>query len=84
MYVDKRLADGQAVQTLSRLNRTAPGEEDTFVLDFLNEIDETGLSSTRFVKRPLPTRTSSRPPWSKPSRTLRHLATCYGYMYNIR
>jgi type I restriction enzyme R subunit len=40
MYVDKRLAGVQAVQTLSRLNRTAPGKEDTFVLDFVNEPDE--------------------------------------------
>jgi len=40
MYVDKRLAGIQAVQTLSRLNRTHPGKEDTFVLDFVNEPDE--------------------------------------------
>jgi type I restriction enzyme R subunit len=40
MYVDKRLAGIQAVQTLSRLNRTAPGKEETFVLDFVNERDE--------------------------------------------
>jgi type I restriction enzyme R subunit len=40
MYVDKRLSGIQAVQTLSRLNRTAPGKEDTFVLDFANEADE--------------------------------------------
>jgi len=37
MYVDKRLAGIQAVQTLSRLNRTASGKEETFVLDFVNE-----------------------------------------------
>ena len=37
MYVDKRLAGIQAVQTLSRLNRTASGKEETFVLDFANE-----------------------------------------------
>jgi len=36
MYVDKRLAGIQAVQTLSRLNRIHPGKEDTFVLDFVN------------------------------------------------
>ncbi|MEQ9625312.1 type I restriction endonuclease [Coleofasciculus chthonoplastes] len=36
MFVDKRLAGVQAVQTISRLNRTAPGKEDTFVLDFVN------------------------------------------------
>ena len=44
MYVDKRLAGVQAVQTLSRLNRTAPGKEDTFVLDFVNEPEEIYLS----------------------------------------
>lgn len=40
MYVDKRLAGIQAVQTLSRLNRTHLLKEDTFVLDFVNERDE--------------------------------------------
>jgi len=40
MYVDKRLAGIQAVQTLSRLNRIHPLKEDTFVLDFVNERDE--------------------------------------------
>jgi type I restriction enzyme, R subunit len=40
MYVDKRLADVQCVQTLSRLNRTCPGKEDTFVLDFVNDREE--------------------------------------------
>lgn len=37
MYVDKKLSGVAAVQTLSRLNRVAPGKEDTFVLDFVNE-----------------------------------------------
>ncbi|AGA92125.1 helicase, type I site-specific restriction-modification system restriction subunit [Thioflavicoccus mobilis 8321] len=40
MYVVKRLAGVQAVQTLSRLNRTAPGKSRTFVLDFANEADD--------------------------------------------
>ena len=40
MYVDKRLDGVQAVQTLSRLNRTAPGKTDTFVLDFVNERED--------------------------------------------
>jgi len=40
MYVDKRLDGVQAVQTLSRLNRTCAGKEDTFVLDFYNERDD--------------------------------------------
>lgn len=40
MYVDKRLAGIQAVQTLSRLNRIHPLKEDTFILDFVNEREE--------------------------------------------
>ena len=40
MYVVKRLAGVQAVQTLSRLNRIAPGKSRTFVLDFVNDEDE--------------------------------------------
>ncbi|MDA3872322.1 MAG: DEAD/DEAH box helicase family protein [Candidatus Marinimicrobia bacterium] len=37
MYVDKKLSGVKAVQTLSRLNRTAIGKESTFVLDFIND-----------------------------------------------
>lgn len=37
MYVVKKLGGVQAVQTLSRLNRKAPGKTRTFVLDFRNE-----------------------------------------------
>jgi len=40
MYVDRRLAGIQAVQSLSRLNRTHPLKEDTFVLDFVNDREE--------------------------------------------
>ncbi|MBP5718356.1 MAG: type I restriction endonuclease subunit R, partial [Abditibacteriota bacterium] len=40
MIVDKRLRDVKAVQTLSRLNRTYPGKEDTYVLDFVNTREE--------------------------------------------
>lgn len=40
MYVVKKLAGVQAVQTLSRLNRIAPGKTRTFVLDFRNEEDD--------------------------------------------
>lgn len=36
MYVDKKLRDVTAVQTLSRLNRTTSGKNSTFVLDFEN------------------------------------------------
>jgi type I restriction enzyme, R subunit len=40
MYVDKRLAGIQAVQTLSRLNRCYPGKDTTYVLDFMNDTQE--------------------------------------------
>jgi type I restriction enzyme, R subunit len=37
MYVDKKLGGVNAVQTLSRLNRTCPDKAGTVVLDFANE-----------------------------------------------
>nr|WP_252730867.1 DEAD/DEAH box helicase family protein [Pacificibacter marinus] len=42
MYVDKKLAGVECVQTLSRLNRTYPGKDitGTYVLDFFNEPEE--------------------------------------------
>jgi type I restriction enzyme, R subunit len=40
MYVDKKLNGVGAVQTLSRLNRTTPDKNETFVLDFVNETDD--------------------------------------------
>ena len=40
MFVDKNLNSVKAVQTLSRLNRTTRGKEDTFVLDFANTQEE--------------------------------------------
>ena len=40
MYVDKRLAGIQAVQTLSRLNRAYPGKDTTYILDFVNSAEE--------------------------------------------
>ena len=39
MYVDKVLAGVKAVQTLSRLNRAHSQKHDTFVLDFVNDVD---------------------------------------------
>ena len=40
MYVDRKLAGLQAVQTLSRLNRTRAGKDQTFILDFQNTIED--------------------------------------------
>lgn len=40
MYVDKKLGGVNAVQTLSRLNRSHPLKKDTFVLDFANTVEE--------------------------------------------
>lgn len=51
MYVDKKLQGLQAVQTLSRLNRTCRGKEDTFVLDFQNEAEEIQESFKPYYER---------------------------------
>jgi type I restriction enzyme R subunit len=40
VLLDKKLGGVGAVQTLSRLNRTTYGKDDTFVLDFVNETDD--------------------------------------------
>ena len=50
MYVDKKLAGVNTVQTLSRLNRTARGKEDTFVLDFVNTEGEIKKAFSQFYE----------------------------------
>lgn len=40
MYVDKMLGGIQAVQTLSRLNRSHPAKDTTYILDFVNDPGE--------------------------------------------
>ena len=52
MYVDKKLTSVLCVQTLSRLNRSAPKlgkkTEDLFVLDFFNSVDDIKLAFDDF------------------------------------
>ena len=50
MYVDRRLAGLQAVQTLSRLNRVHPLKEDTFILDFVNSREEIREAFARYYE----------------------------------
>lgn len=50
MYVDKKLADIKAVQTLSRLNRCCSGKNDTFVLDFANDPSDIQKAFERYYK----------------------------------
>ena len=57
MYVDKKLSGVAAVQTLSRLNRTHPGKEDTFVLDFANSAEEIKASFEPFYEQSFSTPT---------------------------
>jgi type I restriction enzyme R subunit len=40
MFVDKKLNGVQCVQTLSRLNRTTSNKDSTFILDFVNDVEE--------------------------------------------
>lgn len=48
--VDKELRDVKAVQTLSRLNRTYPGKEDTYVLDFVNPVERIKAAFQKFYR----------------------------------
>ena len=51
MYVDKKLGGVNAVQTLSRLNRTHSGKTGTVVLDFANEADDIQASFEDYYDR---------------------------------
>jgi type I restriction enzyme, R subunit len=53
MYVDKKLGGVNAVQTLSRLNRTCPNKEETVVLDFANDADDIQKSFEPYYDRTL-------------------------------
>lgn len=50
MFVDKKLSGVKAVQTLSRLNRTCFGKEDTFVLDFVNTAEDIQASFSPYYE----------------------------------
>jgi type I restriction enzyme, R subunit len=50
MFVDKTLSGLNAVQTLSRLNRSAPAKTDTFVLDFRNDADQIRTAFQRYYE----------------------------------
>lgn len=51
MYVDKVLTGVNAVQTLSRLNRTHPLKTETFVLDFANDGEQVRKAFVPFYMR---------------------------------
>lgn len=50
MFVDKKLRNVKAVQTLSRLNRAHKDKKDTYVLDFYNKPDDIKKSFEPFYK----------------------------------
>ena len=50
MFVDKPLKGLNAVQTLSRLNRIAPGKDQTFVLDFRNDAESIAAAFQRYYE----------------------------------
>ena len=50
MIVDKKLRGVKAVQTLSRLNRTHPDKHDTFIIDFVNTVDDIKKSFQPFYQ----------------------------------
>lgn len=50
MFVDKKLKNVKAVQTLSRLNRSNPLKQDTYVFDFVNTPEEIKAAFEPFYK----------------------------------
>lgn len=51
MFLDKSMSDPKnIVQTLSRLNRTAPGKEDTLTVDFTNSYDNIIAAFKKYQK----------------------------------
>lgn len=50
MYIDKKLRGVKAVQTLSRLNRTCAGKDDTFILDFKNDLEDIKKAFSTFYE----------------------------------
>jgi len=51
MYVDKTLTGVNAVQTLSRLNRSFPGKDNVYVLDFRNTAEHIKAAFEPFYQR---------------------------------
>jgi type I restriction enzyme, R subunit len=50
MYIDKKLSGVDCVQALSRLNRTYPNKDQTFILDFVNKSEEIVEAFSPFYK----------------------------------
>lgn len=50
MYVDKKLSGVDCVQALSRLNRVYPGKDITFILDFVNKVEDIKEAFAPFYK----------------------------------
>lgn len=49
MYIDKKIAnDVEIVQTLSRLNRTFPGKDQIFIIDFVNDPETVRAAFARY------------------------------------
>ena len=51
MYVDKKVGDVAAVQTFSRLNRTFPGKDEVFILDFVNDAESIRAAFEPFYQK---------------------------------
>lgn len=50
MYLDKKISGVEAVQTLSRLNRTHPGKDTTYIIDFVNDPEEILAAFRRYYR----------------------------------
>ena len=53
MFVDKKLSGVKAVQTLSRVNRTTRGKKDTFIMDFVNDVEDIQKAFSKYYEETL-------------------------------
>lgn len=77
MFVDKKLNDVKAVQTLSRLNRTTKGKTDTFVLDFVNDREDIKKSFQKYFQETILEKEIDPNELYKLKDTLMDLQVCY-------
>ncbi len=85
MYVDKKLGGVNAVQTLSRLNRTKAGKQGTLVLDFANEADGIKAAFEPYLRdHPAVGRDRSQPALRNPDASDRFPGLCSGRRRRLR
>jgi hypothetical protein len=84
MYVDKTLTGLAAVQTLSRLNRTHPDKDGTFVLDFVNDAEDIAAAFEPYYARTVAPPSDPEPVVRHPARPGRVRRPQHGGGHHLR